>query len=147
VQLCKVDAGRRLASPQTRVLSAIITLVRPSPTHRGHRPGSHYALDGILGNQTDLPVTGHAIDTHGATLANFARSTWSACNCRRGSGTWVRSPRTGQARGAASWPATRRRSAADPPANSELITAMRDDLLRVAASVMGGHATEGRLRS
>jgi len=27
---------------------------------------------GILGNQTDLPVTGHATDTHGATLANFA---------------------------------------------------------------------------
>ena len=29
-------------------------------------------LDGILGNQTDLPVTEHATDTHGATLANFA---------------------------------------------------------------------------
>ena len=28
-------------------------------------------LDGILGNQTDLPVTEHATDTHGATLANF----------------------------------------------------------------------------
>ncbi len=28
-------------------------------------------LDGILGNQTDLPVTEHATDIHGATLANF----------------------------------------------------------------------------
>ena len=35
-------------------------------------PESHYVLDGILGNQTDLPVTEHATDTHGATLANFA---------------------------------------------------------------------------
>src|ERR1700730_4566946 len=29
-------------------------------------PESHYVLDGILGNQTDLPVTEHATDTHGA---------------------------------------------------------------------------------
>ncbi len=29
-------------------------------------------LDGILGNQTDLLITEHATDTHGATLANFA---------------------------------------------------------------------------
>src|SRR5260221_425507 len=35
-------------------------------------PESPYVLDGILGNQTDLPVTEHATDTHGATLANFA---------------------------------------------------------------------------
>jgi Tn3 transposase DDE domain len=35
-------------------------------------PESHYVLDGILGNQTDLPVTEHATDTHGATLVNFA---------------------------------------------------------------------------
>jgi hypothetical protein len=35
-------------------------------------PESPYVLDGILGNQTDLPVIEHATDTHGATLANFA---------------------------------------------------------------------------
>ena len=35
-------------------------------------PESHYVLDGILGNQADLPVAEHATDTHGATLANFA---------------------------------------------------------------------------
>jgi hypothetical protein len=35
-------------------------------------PESPYVLDGILGNQTDLLVTEHATDTHGAKLANFA---------------------------------------------------------------------------
>jgi Tn3 transposase DDE domain len=35
-------------------------------------PESRYVLDGILGNDTDLPITEHATDTHGATLANFA---------------------------------------------------------------------------
>ena len=35
-------------------------------------PESHDVLDGILGNATDLPITEHATDTHGATLANFA---------------------------------------------------------------------------
>jgi TnpA family transposase len=35
-------------------------------------PESHYVLDGLLGNETDLPVFEHATDTHGATLANFA---------------------------------------------------------------------------
>jgi len=35
-------------------------------------PESPYALDGILGNQTDLLITEHATGTHGATLANFA---------------------------------------------------------------------------
>ncbi len=31
-----------------------------------------YVLDEILGNQTDLPITEHATDTHGASLINFA---------------------------------------------------------------------------
>nr|WP_305025514.1 Tn3 family transposase [Actinoplanes sp. ATCC 53533] len=35
-------------------------------------PESHYVLDGLLGNETDLPVFERATDTHGATLANFA---------------------------------------------------------------------------
>ncbi|MEV0216720.1 Tn3 family transposase [Micromonospora sp. NPDC050695] len=35
-------------------------------------PESHYVLDGLLGNATDLPVFEHATDTHGATLANVA---------------------------------------------------------------------------
>jgi len=29
-------------------------------------------LDDFLGNATDLPITEHATDTHGATLINFA---------------------------------------------------------------------------
>ena len=33
-------------------------------------------LDGILGNQTDLLITQHATDTHGATMANFALFAW-----------------------------------------------------------------------
>jgi TnpA family transposase len=32
---------------------------------------AHFALDEFLGNQTDLPITEHATDTHGATLINF----------------------------------------------------------------------------
>ncbi|MFI7708372.1 Tn3 family transposase [Nonomuraea sp. NPDC049480] len=31
----------------------------------------HYTLDELLGNATDLPITEHATDTHGATLVNF----------------------------------------------------------------------------
>jgi TnpA family transposase len=55
-------------------------------------PESHYVLDGILGNETDLPIAEHATDTHGATLANFAHcSTWLASNSRRGSATSARS--------------------------------------------------------
>src|SRR6266581_1418001 len=33
---------------------------------------AHFALDEFLGNATDLPITEHATDTHGATLINFA---------------------------------------------------------------------------
>ena len=32
---------------------------------------AHFALDEFLGNATDLPVSEHATDTHGATLINF----------------------------------------------------------------------------
>jgi len=32
---------------------------------------AHFALDEFLGNATDLPVTEHTTDTHGATLINF----------------------------------------------------------------------------
>jgi hypothetical protein len=31
-------------------------------------PESHYVLDGILGNETDLPITEHATDTHGVVV-------------------------------------------------------------------------------
>ena len=105
-------------------------------------PESHYVLDGILGNQTDLPVTEHATDTHGATLANFALFDLVGLQLSpriRDLGK-ITLYRTGpRAEFAARYPSagkllTRR-------LNEDLITDMWDDLLRVAASVKGGHAT------
>jgi TnpA family transposase len=105
-------------------------------------PESPYVLDGILGNQTDLLITEHATDTHGATLANFAlfdlvdlqlspriRDLGKITLYRTGPGAGftARYPSAGHL-------LTRR-------LNGELITGMWDDLLRVAASVKGGHAT------
>ena len=105
-------------------------------------PESPYVLDGILGNQTDLPVTEHATDTHGATLANFALFDLVGLQLSpriRDLGK-ITLHRTGpRADFAARYPSaghllTRR-------LNGELITGMWDDLLRVAASVKGGHAS------
>ncbi|MGH3194130.1 MAG: Tn3 family transposase, partial [Streptosporangiaceae bacterium] len=105
-------------------------------------PESPYALDGILGNETDLLITEHATDTHGATLANFALSGLTGLQlspCIRDLGK-ITLYRTGpRSDFAARYPAsghllTRR-------LNEDLITEMWDDLLRVAASVKGGHAT------
>jgi TnpA family transposase len=105
-------------------------------------PESHYVLDGILGNETDLPIHEHATDTHGATLANFAlfdlvgkqlspriRDLGKITLYRTGGKADFedRYPLVG--------PLLTRRL------NTELITGMWDDLLRVAASVKGGHAT------
>nr|WP_243710375.1 Tn3 family transposase [Micromonospora sp. KC213] len=105
-------------------------------------PESHYVLDGLLGNETDLPVFEHATDTHGATLANFAlfdlvgkqlspriRDLGKITLYRTGprADFMDRYPRAGAL-------LTRR-------LNLDLITDMWDDLLRVAASVQGGHAT------
>jgi TnpA family transposase len=105
-------------------------------------PESHYVLDGLLGNASDLPTFEHATDTHGATLANFAlfdlvgkqlspriRDLGKITLYRTGPRADVldRYPRAGAL-------LTRR-------LNLDLITDMWDDLLRVAASVQGGHAT------
>ena len=104
-------------------------------------PVSHYVLDGLLGNATDLPVFEHATDTHGATLANFAlfdlvgkqlspriRDLGKITLYRTGprADFLARYPRAGAL-------LTRR-------LNVDLITGMWDDLLEVAASVQGGHA-------
>jgi TnpA family transposase len=105
-------------------------------------PESPYALDGILGNQTDLLITEHATDTHGATLANFALFDLVGLQLSpriRDLGK-ITLYRTGpRSDFAARYPAsghllTRR-------LNEDLVTGMWDDLLRVAASVKGGHAT------
>ena len=99
-------------------------------------------LDGLLGNETDLPVFEYATDTHGATLANFAlfdlvgkqlspriRDLGKITLYRTGPNAdfLARYPRAGGL-------LTRR-------LNTDLITSTWDDLLRVAASVQGGHAT------
>ena len=101
-----------------------------------------HVLDGILGNATDLPLAEHATDTHGATLANFAlfdlvgmqlspriRDLGKITLCRPGprADYISRYPHAG--------PLLTRRLQAGP------IIACWDDLLRVAASVHGGHAT------
>jgi len=105
-------------------------------------PESPRVLDGILGNQTDLQVTEHATDTHGATLANFALFDLVGLQLSpriRDLGK-ITLHRTGpRADFAARYPSaghllTRR-------LNGEMITGMWDDLLRVAASVKGGHAS------
>ena len=105
-------------------------------------PESPYVLDGILGNQTDLIVTEHATDTHGATLANFALFDLVGLQLSpriRDLGK-ITLYRTGpRSCFAARYPAsghllTRR-------LNEDLVTGMWDDVLRVAASVKGGHAS------
>jgi TnpA family transposase len=105
-------------------------------------PESHYVLDGMLGNATDLPIAEHATDTHGATLANFAlfdlvgkqlspriRDLGKITLYRTGprAAFTSRYPHAG--------PLLTRRL------NTELLSACWDELLRVAASVKYGHAT------
>ena len=105
-------------------------------------PENPYVLDGILGNQTDLLITEHATDTHGATLANFALFDLVGLQLSPrirdlGKITLYRTgPRAGfTARYPASGHLLTRRL------NEDLITGMWDDLLRVAASVKGGYAS------
>jgi TnpA family transposase len=105
-------------------------------------PESHYVFDCILGNETDLPLHEHATDTARATLANFAlfdlvgrqlspriRDLGKFTLYRTGPRAEFaeRYPRCGPL--LTRW------------LNTDLITSMWDDLLRVAASVKGGHAT------
>jgi TnpA family transposase len=105
-------------------------------------PESHYVLDGILGNETDLPITEHATDTAGATLANFALFDLVGRQLSpriRDQGK-ITLYRTGpRAEFADRYP--RCGPLLTRLLNTDLITLMWDDLLRVAASVQGGHAT------
>lgn len=101
-----------------------------------------YVLDEILGNQADVPITEHAIDTHGASLINFAlfdlvglrlsprirdlgKITLGRCSTR--SDTTVAFPRVG--------PLLTRRI------NTALIAEHWDEMLRLAASLKYGHVT------
>ena len=103
---------------------------------------SHYVLDEVLGNTSDLPLDEHATDTAGATLANFAlfdlvglrlspriRDLGKITLCR----TSPRSTAIGRHPNAG--PLLTRR------ANTDLIAEHWDDLLRVGASVKHGQAT------
>jgi TnpA family transposase len=105
-------------------------------------PESHYVLDGILGNGTDLPIVEHATDTAGATLANFALFdlVGKQLSPRIRDLAKITLYRTGPradfvARYPHAGPLLTRR------ANLELVAETWDDLLRVAASVKYGHAT------
>jgi TnpA family transposase len=105
-------------------------------------PEAPLVLDEILGNATDLAIVEHATDTHGATLANFAlfdlcgkqlspriRDLGKITLCRLGPPAEYmdRYPHAG--------PLLTRHF------QTERVTGCWDDLLRVAASVHGGHAT------
>ncbi|WSG61149.1 transposase [Nocardia sp. NBC_01730] len=107
---------------------------------------SHYVLDEILGNATDLPITEHATDTHGVTLVNFGlfdllgmqlspriRDLGRITLYRPGprSEAETRFPHAG--------PLLTRRT------NLDLIAEHYDDLLRLAGSLKFGHATASLL--
>ena len=110
--------------------------------HRGDRPGVALRARRHPGQRDGPADHEHATDTHGATLANFAlfdlvgkqlspriRDLGKITLYRTGGRAdfEARYPRAGAL-------LTRR-------LNTDLITGMWDDLLRVAASVKGGHAT------
>ena len=101
-----------------------------------------YVLDEILGNQTDVPITEHATDTHGASLINFAlfdlvglqlsprirdlgKITLGRCGSKSETGATY--PKAG--------PLLTRRI------NTTLIAEHWDEMLRLAASLKYGHVT------
>ncbi len=107
---------------------------------------AHYALDEILGNTTDIPITEHATDTHGVTLANFGL--FDLLDLRLS----LRIRDLGKITLYRSGPKSR--FEADFPLagplltrrlNTDLIAAHWDDLLRLAGSLKFGHATASLL--
>ncbi|GAA2636501.1 hypothetical protein GCM10010411_89650 [Actinomadura fulvescens] len=110
------------------------------------RREAHYVLDEILGNATDIPVTEHATDTHGVTLVNFALFDLLGLQLSPrirdlGKITLYRTGPKSQVLDAfpLAGPLLTRR------ANTELIAAHRDELLRLAGSLKFGHATASLL--
>ncbi len=99
-------------------------------------------LDEILGNATDVPITEHATDTHGASLLNFAL--FDLCGLQlspriRDLGKITLYRARPRAEVCAQFPVagpllTRR-------INMELITENWDEMLRLAASLKYGHVT------
>ncbi|MFI0487470.1 Tn3 family transposase [Actinomadura sp. 9N215] len=110
------------------------------------RREAHYVLDEILGNATDIPITEHATDTHGVTLVNFALFDLLGLQLSPrirdlGKITLYRTAPKAQVVDAfpLAGPLLTRR------ANTELIAAHWDDLLRLAGSLKFGHATASLL--
>ncbi|WP_264159296.1 transposase [Actinomadura rudentiformis] len=110
------------------------------------RREAHYMLDEILGNATDIPITEHATDTHGVTLANFALFDLLGLQLSPrirdlGKITLYRTGPKAQVSAAfpLAGPLLARR------ANTALIAAHWDDLLRLAGSLKFGHATASLL--
>ena len=106
-----------------------------------------YVLDEILGNQTDLPITEHATDTHGASLINFALFDLVGCNCRpriRDLGKITLPVDAGRSTTRAMSPA--RRAAADPADQLALIAEHWDEMLRLGgvAEVRARHRLPDR---
>ena len=101
-----------------------------------------YVLDEILGNQTDVPITEHATDTHGASLLNFALVDLVGLQLSpriRDLGK-ITLYRTGaRAETVASYPTAGPLLARR--CNTELIAQHWDEMLRVAASLKYGHVT------
>jgi len=101
-----------------------------------------YVLDEILGNQTDVPITEHATDTHGASLINFALFDLVGLQLSpriRDLGKITLTRGGNRANTGAAYPhagplLTRR-------INTALIAECWDEMLRLAASLKYGHVT------
>lgn len=106
------------------------------------RRETHYVLDEILGNATDLPITEHATDTHGVTLVNFGLFDLLGLQLSpriRDLGRITLYRPVPRAESESAFPyaeplLTRR-------LNLELIAEHYDDLLRLAGSLKFGHTT------
>jgi TnpA family transposase len=101
-----------------------------------------YALDAILGNQTELPIAEHVTDTHGQTLINFALfdllgKQLSPRIRDLGAITLYRLGTRGEVCGR--FPSAGRLLTGK--LNTALIREHWDDLLRLAASLKFGYAT------
>jgi len=107
-----------------------------------------YVLDEILGHATDVPITEHATDTHGASLLNFAL--FDVCGLQlspriRDLGKITLYRAGGRAEVCARFPTagpllTRR-------INLQLIAENWDEMLRLAASLKYGHVTRSTSRA
>ncbi len=110
------------------------------------RRETHYVLDEILGNATDLPITEHATDTHGVTLVNFGLFDLLGLQLSpriRDLGRITLYRPVPRAESESAFPyaeplLTRR-------LNLELIAEHYDDLLRLAGALKFGHTTASLL--